>query len=457
MRNLTLRRALSLFLALVLSMAMCVTGYAEEITKSGWLADFTGNAIQSNFKPSDLYAALCELQPGDTAELRVDVKNTSKEYAQWYLSNDTIQTLEDTRKTAKNGGYSYKLTYTSNGVSGNMPNNGVTEQDPANRTIGNILDAKNKKIHKPTCSEVLSIDSADRKNMTGTIAELQKDGYTLCETCYADQTGTVTKVTVDQPAKAATDANQGTSGSRTDQTPSDGAEHLYACNTKTKKIHNVGCADVNDIATENLWLSNQSFSALANMGYTACQHCKPSAYPAVYSAGVTADREDSNTIVLFDSDTVGGDGGDGLYEATDGLDEFFKLCTMAPGGSGYVTLRVKLDGETQGNGYQNTLAKLRLIFAVNIIPASYIEVPDDPSKITIQDPPNKIRIPGDPTYVIPDGDTPLSDIPKYTTGPQTGDTVQLAIWSSAAMLCGIGGVAAIVIWRKKSKEEAERA
>lgn len=451
MRNLTMRRALSLFLALVLSMAMCVTGHAEEITKSGWLADFTGNAIQSNFKPSDLYAALCELQPGDTAELQVDVKNTSKEYAQWYLSNDTIQTLEDTRKTAKNGGYSYRLTYTSNGVSGNMPNNGVTEQDPADRTIGNVLDARNKKIHKPACAEVPSIAPADRKNMTGTIAELQKDGYALCETCYAGQTGTVTKVTAERADGAGTDT-----ASNTEQGAASSG-HTYVCNTKTKKIHDPLCRDAGSIEQENRWDTDQSFSALANMGYTACQHCKPSAYPAVYSAVATADQADANTVVLFDSDTVGGDGGDGLYEATDSLDEFFKLCTMAPGGSGYVTLRVKLDGETQGNGYQNTLAKLRLIFAVNIIPASYIEVPDDPSKITVQDPDTRVRVPGDPTYVIPDGDTPLSDIPKYTTGPQTGDTIQLVIWSSAAMLCGTGVVAAIVVWRKKSKEEAERA
>lgn len=74
--------------------------------------------------------------------------------------------------------------------------------------------------------------------------------------------------------------------------------------------------------------------------------------------------------VLFDSDTVGGEtvgnAGEGLHEATDALDEFFFLDTLKTGESGRITLRVALDGETQGNDYQDTLAKLQMNFAVEL-------------------------------------------------------------------------------------------
>ena len=40
------------------------------------------------------------------------------------------------------------------------------------------------------------------------------------------------------------------------------------------------------------------------------------------------------------------------------------LETMKTGASGVVTLKVALDGETQGNSYQKTLADLEMSFAV---------------------------------------------------------------------------------------------
>ena len=43
---------------------------------------------------------------------------------------------------------------------------------------------------------------------------------------------------------------------------------------------------------------------------------------------------------------------------------FFYLKTLEPGESGNVKLLVGLDGESQGNVYQDTLAKLMMNFAV---------------------------------------------------------------------------------------------
>ena len=72
--------------------------------------------------------------------------------------------------------------------------------------------------------------------------------------------------------------------------------------------------------------------------------------------------------ILFTSDTVGGENNGsrvGLKAATSGLEDFLYLDTLQPGQSGAVTLRVALDGETQGNDYQNTLASLQMNFAVD--------------------------------------------------------------------------------------------
>lgn len=78
----------------------------------------------------------------------------------------------------------------------------------------------------------------------------------------------------------------------------------------------------------------------------------------------------SSTLTLYDSDTVGGDTGagalEGMKSATNALDEFLYLDTLAFGDSGKVTLVVGLDGETQGNAYMTTLADLKMNFAVEL-------------------------------------------------------------------------------------------
>ena len=79
-------------------------------------------------------------------------------------------------------------------------------------------------------------------------------------------------------------------------------------------------------------------------------------------------RAGSNSRVLYSSDSVGGEGasaaGVGLHEATSSLEDFFYLDTLEAGESGAVSLQIALDGETQGNAYQKTLAKLQMNFAV---------------------------------------------------------------------------------------------
>ena len=67
---------------------------------------------------------------------------------------------------------------------------------------------------------------------------------------------------------------------------------------------------------------------------------------------------------LYNSERVGGDAGDGLHDATEALEDFLYLDHLTKGQTGKVVLHVVLDGETESNSYFNTLARLKLRFAV---------------------------------------------------------------------------------------------
>lgn len=139
--------------------------------------------------------------------------------------------------------------------------------------------------------------------------------------------------------------------------------------------------------------------------------------------------------VLFSSDTVGGENvslaGEGLHEATDALEDYFYIDTLSKGQSGHVSLRVELDGETQGNDYQDTLADLQLNFAVTAAPDTPNR-PRDPDEPDIPDEP----VPGDPWIV------------------KTGDDTDLGPMNVLMLACGAGFLALAVLGihdRRKEK------
>ena len=73
----------------------------------------------------------------------------------------------------------------------------------------------------------------------------------------------------------------------------------------------------------------------------------------------------NNSRTLYSSKSVGGEGSAaGLADATNAMDDYFYLGTLAKGETGKVVLNVALDGETEGNAYFDTLARLSLKFAV---------------------------------------------------------------------------------------------
>ena len=76
-----------------------------------------------------------------------------------------------------------------------------------------------------------------------------------------------------------------------------------------------------------------------------------------YSYILTFVGPDGKEDTIYSSTSVGGEkettAGKGLNEATNSLDKFFYLKTLEPGEGGSVKLLVGLDGESQGNIYQD--------------------------------------------------------------------------------------------------------
>ena len=155
-------------------------------------------------------------------------------------------------------------------------------------------------------------------------------------------------------------------------------------------------------------------------------------YKLVYVA-----PDDTETI-LYDSDSVGGEKETdtetdltGLKEATDSLDEFFFLGRLAPGEAGRVDLSVSLDGESQGNVYQDTVADLQMNFAVEKVTDTTKTPKDTPSD--------------HPTSV-----TKTSGNVR-TARVKTGD---IMLWGSIAAFAGglVMIVTVIVLLKKRSRE-----
>lgn len=130
---------------------------------------------------------------------------------------------------------------------------------------------------------------------------------------------------------------------------------------------------------------------------------------------------------LYDSDSVGGetivDNREGLTQATDSLEDWFFLDALGKGEKGSITLRVKLDGETQGNEYQDTLANLQMNFAVEVV--SKTATPSTPKKVT--------------------------------TRPKTGDQTPILIFSIAALVSGLALIIIVIFRLRRRQEESTEA
>lgn len=234
--------------------------------RDDWKAQFTGKKLESNFESSDLAEAIYALQPGDQITLQLALENQHNKSTDWYMTNEVIQSLEDSQSAASGGAYTYELTYVN---------------------------------------------------------------------------------------------------------------------------HN------------------------------------------------------GETTTLYSSENVGGEknssAGEGLHEVTDNMDEFFYLDRLASGENGKIGLTVALDGETQGNGYQNTLAKLQLAFAVEPVSGGGGGGNGGGGGGN-----------GGGGNNPPATNPPTSQV--YQVGNvQTGDTSLILLWSTIALCAGLALIAVAFVRLRRDK------
>lgn len=142
--------------------------------------------------------------------------------------------------------------------------------------------------------------------------------------------------------------------------------------------------------------------------------------------------------VLYDSKVLGGDSekapkAEGLEQATFGLEkEYVYLDRLKNGESGYVSLYIELDGETQGNDYQKTLAKLRMNFAVEKVNDKTItkEIVQEENEVVV--------------------------VSKYVPSMvKTGDNSSLILFSTLALASGLALLIFALLLMKKRGEREE--
>lgn len=154
-----------------------------------------------------------------------------------------------------------------------------------------------------------------------------------------------------------------------------------------------------------------------------------------YSYILTYIKQDGTKETLYSSEEVGGEtknaSGEGLHQATNSLKDYFYLDRLKSGQSGEITLKVKLEGETQGNTYQDTLAKLQMNFAVELV--------DDSTTPGTSDNPTK---------------TPSKKSPSRTT-VKTGDNSRVLLYSVIALIAGLVCAGAVVYNVRQNREDAE--
>jgi hypothetical protein len=101
-----------LLAAALLSLSVFGAGAEQLQGRSGMKVTFTGKAMKSNFKASELTKSAVELLPGDSLTYEVALGNSSDSAAAMYMSNAVRKSMEIS-SDASGGAYTYDLRYIS--------------------------------------------------------------------------------------------------------------------------------------------------------------------------------------------------------------------------------------------------------------------------------------------------------------------------------------------------------
>lgn len=122
------KKIFCLLLMLVVLSLIPFSASADSYDYKDWYVTFTsGQKLNSNFDTASIDDLVNGLQPGDTLNIRVRLKNEYSKTVDWYMKNEVVRSLETS--TAQDGGYTYVLNYTH-------PNGSVDELYSSDRVGG---------------------------------------------------------------------------------------------------------------------------------------------------------------------------------------------------------------------------------------------------------------------------------------------------------------------------------
>ena len=212
-----------------------------------------------------------------------------------------------------------------------------------------------------------------------------------------------------------------------------------------------------DSVTIRLDLENQDKKStdwyMTNEVISSLEDSQESASGGAYTYILTYTDSAGAVTTLYSSENVGGEknspSGEGLHEASQ--EDYFYLDRLDSGKSGSVSLTVALDGETNGNGYQNTLARLQMAFAVEPVNSGGGGGGNG----------------GDGGGDSDDGSgggggesTPEEGASSvaYTLGSvQTSDANNLVLWSALALIAGLGLMLFGLFCYRRERRERDHA
>ena len=148
-----MKRKISAIAGMLLILASAGNIYANTNSTDAGSCSFNGKEMVSSFDSNKLAVSVSEMEPGDTVDFRVAIKNDSDIPTNWYMANDVIRSLEDAQSVAANGGYSYILTfvgpdgkedtiYSSTSVGGEKPTTAGEGLKEATNSLDNFFYLK---------------------------------------------------------------------------------------------------------------------------------------------------------------------------------------------------------------------------------------------------------------------------------------------------------------------------
>ena len=129
------RLGLSILTAFVLLLSLTVTAVAADTVDNdedlGSL-EYNGTKLIASSDFADLNDYLSGMEPGDSVQFTVTLKNNAGKDADFWMKNDAIQSFEDNNK-ASGGAYTYKLSFNGDVLYDNTTVGGDVADDTAKR------------------------------------------------------------------------------------------------------------------------------------------------------------------------------------------------------------------------------------------------------------------------------------------------------------------------------------